>query len=166
MTVKAKVLALTLLLGTLALPALADHGGRGSGSGLPGVSFGDSVLTNGRFLAHYLDLSTSQTTQLQGFLKTLQTSVQAVGTARGPLCQQLQTDINVSQPDPTTVGKDYLALVDNQDKIKTALQTFDTSFSAILNGDQLAKYDALKQLLGGDNGKTPTPPPVCPPASS
>ena len=66
MTVKAKVLALTLLLGTLALPVLADHGGRGGGSGLPGVSFGDGVLTNGRFLAHYLNLSTSQTTQLQG----------------------------------------------------------------------------------------------------
>src|SRR4029077_11382983 len=71
MPVKATVLALTLLLGTLALPVLADHGGRGGGSGLPGVSFGDGILTNGRFLAHYLNLSTSQTTQLQGFLKTL-----------------------------------------------------------------------------------------------
>jgi hypothetical protein len=124
------------------------------------------ALVDGRFLTRYLDLSSSQVTQLQGFLKTLQTAEQAVQTARGPLCQQLQTDVDASHPDSTTVGKDYLALVDNQDKIKTVLQAFDTSFSAILNGDQLARYDHLKQTVGLGNSKSPDPLPACPPTAS
>jgi hypothetical protein len=163
MTVKVKALLLTLLLGVLALPLLAD----GRGGRLPGnPGFGVSSLVDGRFLTRYLDLSSSQATQLQGFLKTLQTSEQAVRTALGPLCQQLRTDVDASHPDSTTVGKDFLALVDNQDKIKTALQAFDTSFSAILNGDQLARYDRLKQIVGLGNSKSPDPLPVCPVAAS
>ncbi|HEY0555387.1 MAG TPA: hypothetical protein VGG20_14080 [Thermoanaerobaculia bacterium] len=163
MTLKAKALVLTLLLGTLALPALADR--RGPGPGGPG-SPGDSALTDGRFLTHYLNLSTSQVTQLQGFLKTLQAAGVTVRTARGPLCQQLRTDLGASHPNPTTVGQDFLALVDNDGKIKTALQAFDTSFSAILNGDQLARYEALKQIVARGDGKALDPLPQCPPASS
>jgi hypothetical protein len=163
MTLKAKALALTLLLGIVALPALADRHGPGPGS--PGNP-GDGALTDGRFLTRYLGLSTSQVTQLQGFLKTLQAAGAAVRTAHAPLCQQLRTDLGATHPDPTTVGRDFLALVDNDAKVKAALQAFDTSFSAILNGDQLAKYDALKQIVERGSGKTLDPLPQCPPASS
>jgi hypothetical protein len=146
MIMKPKALVLTVLLVLIALPALADQPpGRGPGS--PGV--GDA-LTNVRFLTRYLSLSTSQVTQAQGFLRTLQTAVQTVQTAHAPLCQHLRTDTAVSSPDPATVGRDFLALLANQAKIKTALDAFDTSFSAILNGDQLAKYDALKQSIEGN----------------
>src|ERR1700712_4166245 len=158
MTLKAKTLSLTLLLGALALPALADVRGP---SGRPG-SPGTGALVDGRFLTHYLNLSASQVTQLQGFLRTLQTAGQAVQAARVPLCQTLRTDLNASHPDPLTVGRDFLALVDNQDRVKTALQSFDTSFSAILNGDQLARYDALKQIVERGTGKSPDPLPTCP----
>jgi hypothetical protein len=163
MTLKAKALSLTLLLGVLALPALAAARNPGRPGTGPGV--GDSALTDGRFLTHYLGLSSSQVTQLQGFLRTLQAAGVAVRTARGPLCQQLRTDITASHPNPTTVGQDFLALVDNEGKVKTALQAFDTSFSAILNGDQLARYDTLKQIVER-GAKTPDPLPQCPPASS
>lgn len=157
MTLKPKALVLAILFVLLALPVLADqHPGPGPG---PGVD--SSALTNPRFLAHYLNLTPAQIAQTQGFLKTLQTALQAVQTARAPLCQHLRTDLGVSSPDPATVGRDFLALINNQAGIKTALQAFDASFSAILNGDQLAKYDALKQLLHlGDRG--PEPLPVCP----
>jgi len=161
MTLKAKALSLTLLLGVLALPVLADARPGRPGTGNPG----DSALTDGRFLTHYLGLSTSQVTQLQGVLRTLQTAVVAARTARVPLCQQLRTDLVATHPDPTTVGRDFLALVDNQDKIKIALQAFDTSFSAILNGDQLARYEALKQIVERNAGKSPEPLPSCPPVS-
>ena len=162
MTLKAKALVLTLLLGIVALPALADARGPASRPGNPG----DGALTDGRFLTHYLGLSTGQVAQLQGFLKTLQTAGVAVRTARVPLCQQLRTDLGATHPNPTTVGQDFLALVDNEGKIKTALQAFDTSFSAILNGDQLAKYDILKQIVERGSSKAPDPLPQCPPASS
>jgi hypothetical protein len=161
MTVKSKTLALALLLGILALPALADRRGPGIGSNDPGIGVDDSVLVNGRFLTRYLSLSSSQATQLQGFLRTFQTSLQAVQTSRAPLCRQLRTDLGASIPDPTTVGRDLLALVDNQGRVKAALQAFDNSFSAILNGDQLTRYDALKQAVGL-NRKTPDLIPECP----
>lgn len=159
---KPKTLVLALLLGSLCvLPAFADHGGPGSSG------FGDGALTNPRLLSRYLNLSAAQTTQLQGFLKTLQTSVQAVRTAQGPLCQTLRTDVAAANPNPTTVGNDYLALIDNQDKVKTALTAFDTSFSAILTADQLTKYDHLKQAVGlGDGAKSTDLLPECPPAST
>jgi hypothetical protein len=162
MTVKAKVLAFTLLLGIVALPALANRGPGGSGH--PGV--GQDSLTDGRFLTRYLHLSSTQVTQLNGFLGTLHTAVQAVQAAQPALCQTLRTDAGASSPDPTTVGKDFLALVDNQDKVQTALAAFDTSFSAILNSEQLARYDALKQAIGLGNGGHTDILPVCPPASS
>jgi hypothetical protein len=89
-----------------------------------------------------------------------------VQTAQAPLCQQLRTDVSASSPDPTTVGRDFLALVNNQAKVKTALEAFDASFSAILNGDQLTRYDALKQAIGLGNGKSPDLFPQCPASSS
>jgi hypothetical protein len=162
MTAKSKVLVLTVLLGILALPALADHGPGGPGH--PGI--GDNALINPRFLSRYLDLSTSQITQLQGFLKTLQTALQAVQTARPALCQQLRTDAGASNPDPTTVGRDFLALVGNQEKVKAALTAFDASFSAILTPDQLTKYDHLKQAVGLGGGTSVDLFPACPPSSS
>ena len=44
------------------------------------------------------------------------------------------------------MGADSINLFDNKQAIITARQTFDTSFSAILNPTQLAQYQALKQL--------------------
>jgi hypothetical protein len=158
---KPKTLVLALLLGSLCvLPAFADHGGPGSSG------FGDGALTNPRLLSHYLNLSSTQNTQLQGFLKTLNTAIQGVRTAQGPLCQTLRTDVAAAHPNPTTVGDDYLALIDNQDKVTTALTAFDTSFSAILTADQLTKYDHLKQIVGLGDGKTTDLLPECPPVSS
>jgi hypothetical protein len=161
MTMKRKALLLAVLLGILALPALAAGLGRGPG----GPTVDASVLTNPRFLARYLTLSPTQVTQTQGFLTTLQTAVRAVQTAHAPLCQHLRTDLGVSSPDAATVGRDFLALINNQAGIKTALTAFDASFSAILNGDQLAKYDALKLALGA-NARGPEPLPVCSPPAS
>jgi Spy/CpxP family protein refolding chaperone len=42
-----------------------------------------------------------------------------------------------------------------RDKIRDARQDFDDAFSAILTPEQLAKYEALKDLVkdsGGDEG--------------
>jgi hypothetical protein len=35
------------------------------------------------------------------------------------------------------------------EQTEAALHTFDTAFSAILTADQLAKYNALKELVHG-----------------
>jgi hypothetical protein len=169
MTVKPKALVLTLLLGTLMLPALASahqgqgnqgQQGRGSGQGDGGAN----VVTSVRFLAHYLDLSSAQVTQVQGFLQTLQTSLQSVQTSRAALCQQLRTDVNASTPNPTTVGTDYLDLIANQKKVQAAITAFETSVEGILTSSQLTRFQALVQAAGAITGSDVLP--SCPPADS
>ena len=44
------------------------------------------------------------------------------------------------------MGADSISLYDNKQQIITAREAFDSSFSGILNADQLASYDALKAL--------------------
>jgi len=171
MTVKPKALVLTLLLGTLMLPALAsarqnpgNQGQQGSGAGLGLGEGGAHIITNVRFLTRYLGLSNAQVTQVQGFLQTLQTAVQSVQTSRTTLCQQLRTDVNASTPNPTAVGTDYLALIANQEKVKAAITAFETSVEGILTSDQLTKFQALVQAAGSDSGNGALP--GCPPADS
>jgi hypothetical protein len=166
---KPKALALTVLLGTLMLPALASarqgQGGQGNqGQHGPGVGEGAQVLTSVRFLTRYLNLSTAQVTQVQGFLQTLQTSLQSVQTSRATLCQQLRTDVTASSPNPTTVGNDYLALIASQAKVRAAVTAFETSVEGILTSGQLTKFQALVQAAGSITGDGSLP--GCPASSS
>jgi Spy/CpxP family protein refolding chaperone len=149
MNTKLKALALTALLGTLALPALAaSHPAAPPPPPAPAdAGTAENLLHHPKALARFLGLSTAQATQLNGFWTTLQAAEQPLRQARPPLCQQLRTDLGVTSPDPATVGKDTLSLVDNKDQIRDAREAFDTSFSAILTPAQLAKYDTLKQLV-------------------
>ncbi|HEY3570396.1 MAG TPA: hypothetical protein VGP73_20870 [Thermoanaerobaculia bacterium] len=164
---KPKALAIALLLGTLMLPALASaRQGQGQGNGpASGQGVGEGaahVITSVRFLTRYLGLSSSQATQVQGFLQTLQTSLQSVQTSRAALCQQLRTDVTAATPNPTTVGTDYLALIANQAKVQAAITAFETSVEGILTSTQLTKFQALVQAAGTITGNDTLP--GCPPA--
>lgn len=171
MTMKPKALAITLLLGTLMLPALAsarqnpgNQGQSGPASGR-GVGGGTAhVITEIRFLTRYLGLSSSQVTQAQGFLQTLRTSLQSVQTSRASLCQQLRTDVTAATPSPETVGTDYLALIANQAKVQAAITAFETSVEGILTSDQITKLQALVQAAGTVTGTDALP--GCPAADS
>jgi Spy/CpxP family protein refolding chaperone len=173
MIVKSKTLVLTVLLGSLVLPSLAsarstqtNSSQRGPAAGGGGHSGGGGagIVTNVQFLTRYLTLTSDQVTQLQTLLQTLRAAQQTVQDSRTTLCQQLRTDIAASGADPATVGRDYLALIDNQSKLQGSLTAFETSFSAILTADQLTKFQALIQGAGthDESGALPG----CPPASS
>jgi len=149
MNPKLKALALTALLGTLALPALAASHPAAPPPPPTDAGTASNLLHHPKALARFLGLSADQATQLNGFSTTLQAAEQPLRQARPPLCQQLRTDLAVTSPDPATVGKD--TLVDNKDQIRDAREAFDTSFSAILTPAQLVKYDTLKQLAHLDN---------------
>jgi Spy/CpxP family protein refolding chaperone len=170
MTAKPKILVLTVLLGTLILPALASARAAQGNAGRPGLQGpgsggeGEGVLTNVRFLTRYLSLTTAQVTQLQGFLQTLQTAEQSVRTSRSTLCQQLRTDLTASAPDPATVGTDYLALIASQAQIRAALTAFETSFEAVLTADQLTKFQSLVDAAGSRADGDALP--GCPPSST
>jgi hypothetical protein len=146
-----KVLLAVAVLSLLALPLAAQTVASESDATSAKAGGADYILTHPRALSKYLHLSSDQNTQFQALWTALQTSVTALRTARAPLCDQLRTDL-AGTPNPATVGMDSIDLFTNKEAIHAARQTFDTAFSAILTEDQLARYDALKQIAHFDNG--------------
>jgi hypothetical protein len=136
-------LALTGLLTAAALPAAAQTA---TAAVTVDSSTAYSLLHHPRALARFLRLSAAQATQLTGFYNTLEATVEPLRAARPPLCTQLLTDLDASSPQSSAVGADSINLFNNKQQILTARDAFDSSFSGILNADQLAAYDALKAL--------------------
>lgn len=135
-------LALAGLLTTIALPAAAQTAAAATAD--PSTAY--SLLHHPRALARFLHLSSSQAAQLTTFYNTLEQTVGPLRQARPPLCAQLIADLGANPPQPATVGNDSINLYDNKQQIVTARETFDSSFSAILDPAQLTAYDALKTL--------------------
>jgi hypothetical protein len=153
------------MLCLLALPLAAQSFAYESDATSAKSGSADYILTHPGALSKYLHLSTDQNTQFQAMWTTLQTSVDALRQARGPLCATLRTDL-AGTPNPATVGTDSIDLFTNKEAIRAARQTFDTAFSAILTPDQLTRYNALKQIAHYDNGPGTDILGECPPASS
>jgi Spy/CpxP family protein refolding chaperone len=164
MNVPQKALATAALSVLLLAPALAQAKTPPPPAAADATT-AEGLLHHPRALARFLHLSADQTTQLLAFDKTLQTAVEPLRQARVPLCAQLRTDLTAATPDPGTVGADTLSLYDNKLQIRAAREAFDTSFSAILNPEQLARYDALKVLGNFLNGPGTDVIGDCPPAS-
>jgi Spy/CpxP family protein refolding chaperone len=162
-----KVLAAVAVLSLLALPLAAqssvfDFDAANSGT----AGSAQYILTHPKALARYLGLSADQSTQLQTLWTTLQTAEKANRDARVPLCTALRNDVSAASPDPATVGTDSINLYNNKQQIRTARQTFDTSFTAILTPTQATKYTALKQIAHLDNGPGTDILGDCPPPAS
>jgi len=145
-----KTLAAAVVSALLLAPALAQAKTPPPAADSPTTAAG--LLDHPQALARFLHLTADQAKQLQGFYQTLQTAVQPLRQARPALCQQLRTDLSAATPDPGAVGTATIALYDNRQQIRTAREAFDASFSAILNPNQLARYDALKHLANFLNG--------------
>jgi Spy/CpxP family protein refolding chaperone len=166
MTKSLKVLAATAVLSVLALPLAAQSAAYDFDAQKPGPNAGSAeyILTHPKALSKYLGLSASQDAQLQTLWQTLQTTAENLRKARGPICTQLRTDLAASPQSASAVGTDAINLFNNKKQIGTARTTFDTSFSAILTADQLAKYKTLKDVAHYDNGPAGTDPiGDCPP---
>jgi Spy/CpxP family protein refolding chaperone len=164
MNVPTKALATLIVSGALLTPSLL-LAKTTPAPAPPTAATADNLLGHPRDLARFLRLTADQVKQLMGFYQTLESTVQPLREARGPLCATLRTDLGATAPDPNAVGADTIALYDNKQQIRTAREAFDTSFSAILNPDQLARWDALKHLANFLNGPGTDVIGDCPPAS-
>ena len=110
------------------------------------------ILTNPRLLAHYLSLTPAQVATTQTLFKELQATVKPLREARKGLAEAFYAELEEANPSACDAGAAAIALHENGEKIKDALEVFDQKFSAILTPEQLAKYEALKEaarLLGG-----------------
>lgn len=130
------------LAALLLVPALAEaaRGGRPSP---------EEVLRNPRLLARYLDLTPAQVTQEEALFKTLNDALRAIHQQEEAKRDLLQAELDKPSPDACTAGGYVVALHDLYEQAEAALHTFDTAFSAILTPEQLAKYNALKELARG-----------------
>ena len=144
---RATLFALTALVALLVLPLAAGAQQSNQKGRDP-----REILTNPRLLARYLNLTPDQVKTTQDLFKELKAKVEPLRQAQQGLRQTFYTDLEAANPNPCTVGQDAIALHQNEEAIKAALQDFDKKFSAILTPEQLTKYEALKaaaRLFGG-----------------
>jgi Spy/CpxP family protein refolding chaperone len=129
------------LAALLLVPALAQaaRGGRPSP---------EEILRNPRLLARYLDLTEAQQTQAQALFNTLNTSLRSIHEQEKQVREQLAAELAKPSPDACTAGGYVVQIKGFAEQAAAALRTFDTAFAAILTPEQLAKYNALKELAG------------------
>ncbi|HEV8239046.1 MAG TPA: periplasmic heavy metal sensor [Thermoanaerobaculia bacterium] len=131
------------LVALVLMPALGHAAPRG------GRATPEEILRNPRLLARYLNLTAAQVTQEEALFKTLNDSLRANHQQEETLRDQLQAELDKPSPDACTAGGYVVSLHGLYEQAEAAVHAFDTAFSAILTPEQLAKYNALKELAHG-----------------
>jgi Spy/CpxP family protein refolding chaperone len=105
------------------------------------------ILRNARALAKYLKLTPAQIETTKGLLDDLHATTKPLYDQVEPLEAQRRAQLDAANPDACAVGATVVKIDALRDRIRDARQDFDDAFSAILTPAQLAKYEALKDLL-------------------
>jgi Spy/CpxP family protein refolding chaperone len=106
------------------------------------------ILANPRALARYLRLTPAQVEQAKALLVDLREEVEPLREQQQPLREELRDLLAGASPAAAEVGAVVIEIDDLGDQIRAAREDFDEAFSAILTAEQLAKYEALKELVG------------------
>lgn len=106
------------------------------------------ILHSPRLLARYLNLTDAQKAQAEPLFTTLGNTLRSINEQEKRVREQLATELAKPSPDACTVGGYVVQIKGFADQTAAASRTFDTAFSAILTPEQLAKYNALKELAG------------------
>jgi len=133
------------LAALLLVPALAQAARRGPSP--------EEILKNPKLLARYLGLTEAQVAQAKPLYEALNSSLRSIHEQEKTVHQQLATELAKANPDACTVGGYVVQIKGFAAQVEAALKTFDTAFSAILTPEQLAKYNALKELAGVGRGR-------------
>jgi Spy/CpxP family protein refolding chaperone len=140
---KRRLMIATALLALLAVPFLAEAA---RGPRTPA-----DILHNARALAKYLKLTPAQIETTKGLLGDLHATTRSLYEQIEPLEAQLRTQLDAASPNACNVGATVVQIDAVRDQIRGARQDFDEAFSAILTAEQLAKYEALKELVRSNN---------------
>jgi Spy/CpxP family protein refolding chaperone len=131
------------LLALLAVPLMAEAA--------RGPRNPADVLHNARALAKYLKLTPAQIETTKGLLEDLHATTKPLYDQIEPLEPQLRAQLDAASPNACAVGAIVVQIDALRDQIRDARQDFDAAFSAILTPAQLAKYEALKDLVKPDD---------------
>jgi Spy/CpxP family protein refolding chaperone len=109
-----------------------------------------AILHNPRALTRYLRLTPDQIAATQKLAADLKAAVDPLRQQERQLREAFEDAVSAPNANPCDVGQAALAVHANHEKIKAALDDFDNKFSALLTPPQLARYEALKALVHGD----------------
>lgn len=138
---KRRLMIAAALLALLAVPLMAEAA--------RGPRNPADVLHNARALAKYLKLTPAQIETTKGLLEDLHGTTRPLYEQIEPLETQLRSQLDAASPNACNVGATVVQIDAARDQIRGARQDFDDAFSAILTPAQLAKYEALKDLVRG-----------------
>jgi Spy/CpxP family protein refolding chaperone len=135
-----KTLFAAAALAALLLPAVAEAAQRPDPRAL---------LHNPRALARYLRLTAAQIEQQKVLVQELRAEVKPLRESLAPLQEDLAEALAAASPDACAVGALVVDVDEVRDDIRAAYEDYDEAFSAILTPEQLARYEALKELAEG-----------------
>lgn len=136
---------LAVFAALLMLPGLALAAQRGGGDPA-------AILHNPRLLARYLKLTPDQVEKQKALLADLKEEVQPLREQQQPLREDLRDLLEAANPSANEVGNLVIQIDALGDDIREAIADYDDAFSAILTPEQLAKYEALKELVASLRG--------------
>jgi Spy/CpxP family protein refolding chaperone len=141
MKMRNATLALAAFLTLLVLPVAAQA--------QRGPANPADVLSNPRALARYLRLTPDQIRTTQQLFTDLRKAVEPLRQNAKTLADTYKAALAATPQNPCAIGDAAIAVYNNNQRIKAAFEDFDTRFSAILTPEQLARYEALKEVAGG-----------------
>jgi Spy/CpxP family protein refolding chaperone len=96
-------------------------------------------------LASALNLTDAQKASAKQIHADLMTKAQPLMTKMRQQRDELKTLLNGTNPDATEVGQKVIAAHDTRNQLKALHEDFANRFSALLNADQKAKFQAMRQ---------------------
>ena len=118
---------------------------RGGGPGFgPRGGFGGQLPPR-RVLESVLELTDEQFDELEVLRDELMAAIEPLRDQHKELGESLKAELELENPDPTTLGELMIASRDLREQIRAGHDAFVTSFEGILTPDQLEKLEAWRE---------------------
>jgi hypothetical protein len=106
------------------------------------------LLAHPRILVNRLNLTPDQATATRQLIERTRTALRPLRTDIANLTKQIRDALAQPTPDACALGRLLVDRKAKYEQIEDVLQGFDDAFSALLTREQLARYEALKDVLG------------------
>jgi len=107
-------------------------------------------------LDRFLALTADQKTQIDALHQSMRTTLDPLFEQRHAAEEQLHALVETANPDPTAVGKQFLAVHAIDEQINAAHDTNEQKVAALLTADQRVKFEAFNAAR--HMGPPPPPP--------
>lgn len=107
-------------------------------------------------LNEFLNLTAAQETQIDALHESMRATIDPLFEQKRSAEEQLRALADSANPDPTAVGRQFLAMHAIDQQIKSAHDAMEQKVAALLTADQKVKFDAFnaaRRMAG------PPPPP-------